>query len=203
MYYPDKFLPIFSEEHYDYLLNKLGIMNNSIKGIIYKQAILIEYKNSIEELNILFIRSKRLRDKSLEYKIDGGILKDIEIYNPNVNIAVFDISTNKYAKKNQSLRRPFKTDYLENQKMYTDIGNKGEQIVLDYEIKRLDKYKDLKNKVKRVSLEDDALWYDIESFEESGEKRFIEVKTTVAKVSGIGSFYISRNEINKSKSENF
>lgn len=28
-------------------------MNNSIKGIIYKQAILIEYKNSIEELNIL------------------------------------------------------------------------------------------------------------------------------------------------------
>ncbi len=120
-----------------------------------------------------------------------------------MNIAVFDISTNKYAKKNQSLRRPFKTDYLENQKMYTDIGNKGEQIVLDYEIKRLDKYKDLKNKVKRVSLEDDVLWYDIESFEESGEKRFIEVKTTVAKVSGIGSFYISRNEINKSKSENF
>ncbi|PTF08502.1 hypothetical protein BUY81_13320 [Staphylococcus equorum] len=53
MYYPDKFLPIFSEEHYDYLLNKLGIMNNSIKGIIYKQAILIEYKNNIEELNIL------------------------------------------------------------------------------------------------------------------------------------------------------
>lgn len=28
-------------------------MNNSIKGISYKQAILIEYKNSIEELNIL------------------------------------------------------------------------------------------------------------------------------------------------------
>ncbi len=215
MYFPDKFLPIFSEDHYDYLLNKLGIMNNSIKGIIYKQAILIEYKNSIDELSDLsnyeFIQflyylygvPKRLRDKSLEYKIDGGILNDIENYNPNVNIEVFEISTSKYDKKNKSLGRPFKRDYLENQKINTDIGNKGEQIVLDYEVKRLAKYKDLKKKVKRVSLEDDALGYDIESFEESGEKRFIEVKATVAKVTGIGSFYISRNEIDKSKLENF
>jgi len=43
---------------------------------------------------------------------------------------------------------------------------------LDYEVKRLAEYKDLKKKVKRkrFSLENDALGYDIESFEESGKK---------------------------------
>nr|WP_165983315.1 DUF3883 domain-containing protein [Macrococcus goetzii] len=215
MYFPNKFLPIFSEDHYDYLLNKLGIMNKSIKGIIYKQSLLIEYKNCIEELkdlsNYEFIQflyylygvPKRLRDNSPEYKIEGGILNDIEIYNPNVNIEVFEINTSNRSKKKLNIKKSIKADYLENQKKNTDIGNKGEQIVLDYEVKRLAKYKDLKKKIKRVSLENDALGYDIESFEASGEKRFIEVKTTVSRAAGIGSFYISRNEIEKSKLENF
>ena len=80
------------------------------------------------------------------------------------------------------------------------LGDLGENLVLEYERKRLHDVGliDLANKVKHVSAEEgDGAGYDILSFEENGEKKFIEVKTTRGSVRS--DFYISANEVEFSK----
>ena len=53
--------------------------------------------------------------------------------------------------------------------------------------------KDLADRVRHVSLKDDSLGYDIESFDDKGDKLFIEVKTTT--LSHPSDFYISPKEL--------
>lgn len=66
-------------------------------------------------------------------------------------------------------------------------GFSGEQLVMDYEVKRL-KISGYAERIEHVSLTDDSLGYDILSFEEDGTYRYIEVKTTKAQISSSGSF---------------
>src|SRR5690606_2889785 len=53
---------------------------------------------------------------------------------------------------------------------------------------------DLANQVVHISQEDTSAGYDILSFDEKGNRKRIEVKSTTAKLSKGFSFYISRNE---------
>jgi hypothetical protein len=86
------------------------------------------------------------------------------------------------------------------------IGDLGENLVLEYEkslllsIGRMD----LAHKVRHVSkLDGDAEGYDIKSYSEKGEVKFIEVKATTLGVSA--DFYMSENEyiFSRSNSENY
>ncbi len=82
----------------------------------------------------------------------------------------------------------------------TEIGNKGEELILAYERDRLNNMgrPDLADKVKRVSLESDSFGYDIESYEDSKytTKRYIEVKATTGASDG---FFLSANEWEKAQ----
>ncbi|MDZ7706017.1 MAG: DUF3883 domain-containing protein [Trueperaceae bacterium] len=80
------------------------------------------------------------------------------------------------------------------QQQKIEIGEEGEHHVLEYEKERLCKAgrKDLADKVFQVSAQDVTAGYDIESFETSGEKKFIEVKASLA---FSYSFELSRNEL--------
>jgi hypothetical protein len=83
-----------------------------------------------------------------------------------------------------------------------ELGKLGEQIVFLHERKRLiaQDRKDLASKVRWVAQEDgDGLGYDIESFDISGEKRFLEVKTTCGHKKT--PFFISENERSFSEEE--
>lgn len=79
------------------------------------------------------------------------------------------------------------------------LGDLGERLVLRYEQERLASQglKGLADRVKRISLENTAAGFDIQSFE-SGigilHDRFIEVKTTTGNVPH---FYLPRNELSK------
>ncbi|MCJ1782774.1 DUF3883 domain-containing protein [Mammaliicoccus sciuri] len=78
---------------------------------------------------------------------------------------------------------------LVNQKL---LGNKAEEIILNYEKKRLN----YKNGIKLVSEEDVTLGFDIISFNNEQDEhanRFIEVKAITNDI-----FYLSKNEIYKS-----
>lgn len=78
---------------------------------------------------------------------------------------------------------------LVNQKL---LGNKAEEIILNYEKKRLN----FKNGIKLVSEEDVTLGFDIISFNNEQDEhanRFIEVKAITNDI-----FYLSKNEIYKS-----
>jgi len=84
-------------------------------------------------------------------------------------------------------------------KKLKDIGNKGEQYIIEYEIERLTQANkaELADKIKHISLVNDAAGYDILSFNEDGTERYIEVKTTKGPIGT--DFFISPGEINFSK----
>ncbi|AIS09366.1 hypothetical protein LACWKB8_1096 [Lactobacillus sp. wkB8] len=73
----------------------------------------------------------------------------------------------------------------------------GEEIVFNSEVKRLKDFNNLN--VEWESKVDDSLGYDILSYELDGTPRYIEVKTTKGNRSNSFSFYISHNELEKSK----
>jgi len=87
----------------------------------------------------------------------------------------------------------------ETDKKLKDIGNKGEQYIIDYEIERLTQANkaELADKIKHISLVNDAAGYDILSFNEDGSERYIEVKTTKGPIGT--DFFISPGEIKFSK----
>ncbi|MDY0214026.1 MAG: DUF3578 domain-containing protein [Bacilli bacterium] len=96
-----------------------------------------------------------------------------------------------------------KIDYVKRAQDNAEIGLLGEELVLAYEIERLnllglEKYA---LKVKQVSLENDVLGYDILSYDinEKGivHQIFIEVKATTSKKDT--DFFVSHNEVVKSK----
>ena len=76
----------------------------------------------------------------------------------------------------------------------TRIGEKGEQIVFESEVRELQKAgrQDLADRVRRVSLENVAAGYDIRSFSEDGNEKLIEVKSSK---SSSPSFELTANEL--------
>lgn len=106
-------------------------------------------------------------------------------------------------KKEQETEKygPLKIDFKKYEETRKEIGLLGEMMVIEYEKERLKKEKrdDLAKKVKHVSLEEgDGLGYDILSYDaETGDKKYIEVKTTRGNINT--PFYITKNEIQFSK----
>lgn len=82
------------------------------------------------------------------------------------------------------------------------IGDLGELWVMRHEIEKLTKANkvNLIKKIKHISKnEGDGTGYDILSFDEKGNKIFIEVKTTKGKKNS--TFFVTRNELERSKIE--
>ncbi len=98
-------------------------------------------------------------------------------------------------------RKPIKRNFLEIEARNRSLGDAGEKLVVEFEIKRLwhAGKKNLANRVEHVaSTKGDDLGYDVLSFEESGRERLIEVKTT--QFGAVTPFFASRNEVNVSES---
>lgn len=93
-------------------------------------------------------------------------------------------------------------NYLEREASNRSLGLAGEEFVINFERARLIHAgaEKLASKIEHVSKEKgDGAGFDVLSFERSGDKRLIEVKTT--KYGAHTPFYISRNELEVSKSE--
>ncbi|MGB7344334.1 MAG: DUF3883 domain-containing protein, partial [Pirellulaceae bacterium] len=88
------------------------------------------------------------------------------------------------------------TDYLKREASNRSLGSAGEQFILNYERARLISLgrDSLASRIEHTSkVRGDHEGYDILSFEDSGEERLIEVKTT--KYGRDTPFYATRNEI--------
>ena len=87
-----------------------------------------------------------------------------------------------------------KFDPVERDLRNRSLGRAGEEYVLEFEKKKLEKFQrpDLLKKVRWVSVDDDGAGYDILSFEPDGQERLIEVKTTNG--AARTPFFISENE---------
>lgn len=93
-------------------------------------------------------------------------------------------------------------NFIQNNIDNNRIGSLGELWVLQYEIEKLKKANKLNliNKIKHTSNDEgDGTGFDIKSFDKYGNPMFIEVKTT--KGSRYSSFFVTRNELERSKIE--
>lgn len=108
--------------------------------------------------------------------------------------------------KNAQLKtaKPFlrkDTNFIEKEAQNKHLGHLGELLVLRSEIGLLNSLglHDLAKKVRHVSAEDgDGAGYDILSFDSSGNKKMIEVKTSRGHINR--PFFLTRNELNTSSS---
>lgn len=215
-YYPEKYLNIFSDEHLEYFLDKLDIQYNDFDDEIIKRNILFNFKNNdlvMEEWTIYefskFLYEKfgmlpkkenahEALKKYIQNKKDYPNLKDVK-----AEFIDFQINPENL-KFNSSRTRAFtKTiDFEKENHLNKLLGNRGEEIVFDKEKKYLESNgnKELADKVDWVSKKGKHfLGYDILSFEENGEEKYIEVKSTKQSYTSNANFIISSNEYEKAK----
>lgn len=83
-------------------------------------------------------------------------------------------------------------DFEGKAKDYKELGDAGEALVKQHEIEFL-KSKNLHEKAALVHIVQDGKGYDVSSFDEKGDERFIEVKTTTG--NEYSPFYLSENEL--------
>lgn len=91
-------------------------------------------------------------------------------------------------------------DYLAQESRNRSLGRAGELFVVELEARRLHGagHKKLADRVEHVAgTQGDGLGFDVLSFEESGQERLIEVKTTA--FGQFTPFYVSRNELARSE----
>ncbi|QZN88986.1 DUF3883 domain-containing protein [Vagococcus lutrae] len=193
MYNQTEFLSVFSKKHLQRCVNNIFGANYSDKySEIELQKILLEEKNNFHATadwsNYKF--SKCIYDifglKDNKLKNNWSLEKEIEV---NTGILESFDSQSSYMVSG-------KIDYLSEHIHKCNVGLYGEQLVLKYEKEKLENLgkKELSDKVTQVSLNDDSLGYDILSFDENGNEKYIEVKTT----RGTNKyFYITENELNK------
>lgn len=206
VYYPEKFLNIFSKTHLDYFINILGLENN-IETELEKQKLLLEFKNNDEymrEWNIFTFSkflyysfgaasSNKLPDELKKYLLPAFP------HEKNIEYEFIDLEFSQIM-DNISPNKTVKFDYSSQSKILKRIGDIGELIIMKAEKNYL-KEKNLENlvsKIKHVSIKDDSKGYDILSFDENGEEKYIEVKSTRNRV-GDNNLYISANELEVAK----
>lgn len=214
LYFPEKFLNIFSEEHVDFFLERLGIEYLPSEHIMDKQAKLLSYKNLSNEmrawsnnrfayfLNRQFTPPSHRGHTGSYGPKDAAKREEGEYALPpvsSVEVHLLELGDIPRREKSSSVKKKGnggKGDYLAESIRNMKLGDQGEEIVFKHEREYLiaKGRPDLADKVKRVSLEDDGLGYDILSFTSEGKPKHIEVKATRSNVSQSAPFYFTENE---------
>lgn len=91
------------------------------------------------------------------------------------------------------------TDWATRDEKNRSLGLAGEELVLKYEHQWLIDHNlpDLADRIEHIALSNSSAGYDIKSYDENGNEKYIEVKTTRSSKSA--PFYISRNEVEVSR----
>lgn len=197
VYHPDKSIPIYNEEHLNLFLKELGIPYCEEENYYDKMFKLMHYKNSSllfrSFSNLLFMRflysGYAFREQIALLK-GNLIVNDIEvttIENPHL--------VNKLVKKVEP--KDDEKDYEQIQKIKNELGKNAEEFVLAYEKKKNPKYK---NKIKLVSNKP-SYGFDIISYDEKGNEKHIEVKSSSNRKINPIKFYITNHEYETMQSD--
>lgn len=219
-YYPERYLNIFSSDHLNYFLIQLDLDTKELLRAdpVYKREALISFKNEdivMKEWSVdlfshfLYTEYPGRPPKERQSFDENDVLSEYQTPNfpADFDLSLVDLEIvpleHSEAEVKKAKSKSSKKDYEKDAKKLKKLGDRGEKIVMDFEIGRLIKAgrTDLAKKVKRVSLESDSFGYDILSFDIDGRERFIEVKATSLKV-GQTNFYLTINELCTSKELN-
>lgn len=214
-YYPEKFLNIFADEHLDYFLDTLGIYYNEDEDEVYKRQLLVNFKNgdlvmsrwTIFEfskfLYAAFGRPPKKEEAPEELKDYIEVKKEYlplsEVAGKFIELKVSTENISHSRERAIGIKKVI--DFEREHRINKLLGDRGEEVVFNLEKLGLEKRgkKDLAEKVKWVSRSDDSLGYDILSFEDDGEEKYIEVKSTAQSVGTNAVFGISINQYSKAK----
>lgn len=198
----------------NYSYKPVGGRTNNI-GQFFNVCELVKYEIEKDQ-ELLRLHEKRLTSDSY-YDKKHNILTQDFIYatvkylnttnksfdkEPTINSSNKILSTKLNIELDEINFKPQRTNFIQNNIDNKRIGDLGELWVLENEIEflRQNGKSNLANKVNHVSVnEGDGLGFDILSFNLDGSIKFIEVKTTKGRANS--TFYITRNELEKSKLE--
>lgn len=215
-YYPERYLNVFSDDHLKYFLKAFDL--DTTKSLsadpVIKRDILLNFKNNdivmkdwnTDMFSVFLYNFYPKRPIKSITEVENDILTDY--FNPqfpsNPHGSEIELNILPYAYSNKNTGELYnsKPDYEKINRLNKKLGDRGEKVVLDFEIKKLEQCGkfELAKKVDRVSLKSDNLGYDILSFNEDGQERFIEVKATSSKVTD-ANFFLTINEL-KTAQEN-
>ncbi len=207
IYFPVKFLNIFSNDHIEHFIETIGISYDygTINTVEKKKQLLLDFKNNDPYLKSLtnyeysYFLYTRLTPpaKSRNKQLSGNTNIPFEPIK-NVDPEVITITVDKYTSdKTGGIREnPGHISANELEEKIKRIGNRGELVVFNFEKNNLIKIgkPDLSKRVKDVSLLNKG--YDIMSYNADGTEKYIEVKSTISSPPGIN-FYITGNELKK------
>ena len=214
VYYPERYLNVFSDDHLKYFLKAFDLDTKESLSAdpVIKRDILLEFKNSdgvmknwnTDMFSVFLYNFYPKRPIKNTITVDNDILTDY--YDPEFpsdpfgSEIILNILPFVSVKKNSKKVKNSKPDYEKINRLNKKLGDRGEKVVLDFEIKKLEQLGkfELARKVDRVSLKSDSLGYDILSFEEDGKERLIEVKATSSKVTD-ANFFLTINELKTAK----
>jgi uncharacterized protein DUF3883 len=215
--YFDMFILERNSEHYNKSAHRKNLapkLNNRDNSIEYKHrnisGVLAEmgqpyikgYKPLFNYQQLLADEVVRLLDNNksiLEQAFKSFVAEKVELPLKKIN---FEKALDETITKSKKIieREPFflpiKPNYLAQEQNNRQLGEKGEEFVVDYERWRLirEGKHNLADKIEWVSKEKgDGMGYDILSKNNNGTDRFIEVKTT--KLCKETPIYLSRNEL--------
>ena len=136
-------------------------------------------------------------------QITGGLnFPDISKVAPQTIDMEIDTDAGSEIKTKRNFVTPYKIDFELRDSNNRAAGNFAEQIVLKYEKDKLTStHPDKVAEIKQVSLDDDALGYDILSFNDDLSEKHIEVKAVRNKPALTFRFYISENEVAIAKND--
>ncbi|WP_417350155.1 DUF3883 domain-containing protein [Ferrimonas sp.] len=117
----------------------------------------------------------------------------------NVHLKEQDVPSSSSFRNNLPPSTVSAPNWAQIQEHNRELGLRGEELVLKHEKKLLQDAgrNDLADRVEHIALTDSAAGYDLLSFDDKGQPKYIEVKTT--RKSSQTPFYISSNEVERSK----
>ena len=209
-YFPDDYLSVFSEGYVDHYLNELGLSDELDEEFTVeeKRQVLLAFKQkdsvmkkwtTFEFMRFLIDQFRKPADEdkvpnelkkyvSVTYPPMKGVKPDF-IDRPNFS----DLIEQPERASHEAGRRGY-IDFQEKNRRAKKIGDRGELIVVKSETNYLASIGKADLKVWHMSMKDPSAGYDVLSYDGSGNKKHIEVKSTTAKV-GEATFIISSNEL--------
>jgi len=218
--YPERYF-FYKFEMFKQFSEKLELVYRPIKGHIENighfnsQCELIRHELSLDQ-ELLRLHKNRITsdcyyDENLNILTQDFIYAVASHLKPNLKILESTITKNteenllsiELSSSADKLNFRGRTvNYVQNSIENKRIGDLGELWVIKYEIEKLkhaNKHT-LVRKIKHTSKDEgDGTGFDIQSFDKTGNKIFIEVKTTKGRKNS--TFFVTRNELEKSKIE--
>jgi Domain of unknown function (DUF3883) len=183
--------------------NSIEFKHQNISGVLANMGLpyikgykpLFRYQQLLEDEVVIFLKNNKFFfEKEFKKFADEKVVSKAKNINFEKVIDKKRPAKTKIIEK-EPLFLPIKTNYLAREQNNRQLGEKGEQLVYDYEKWRLlqEGKSSLAEKVEWVSKEKgDGMGFDILSKKTNGKDMFIEVKTTkLAKETPI---FFSRNE---------